>query len=912
MQSSLFIPMKQRNVFRKTKKRKSKLLWLYGICALLVLLIFMTAIIALLTGWFGTVKNDREETLPPTVNRFTCPSFSNTGFSVPSGSNDYGFVVCVDTDEDQMYYFTGQTGLQTFAKLNTSDPNNVFQDGPNLAPGGILPGGIDTVIGCVYNPVIGQFLITDWTCENLYALDKTGSSATLLSSSLSFACVRGLTLVENNTQLFGTGSQSNEVYSMDPLNGNLLQTWNFQADTMFSTIAFNAITYDSSTLEFYAIYKNEDAEINALADLGRLNFNTSTVESTCVSESYHSISSLAITEDGRYFMGSGKRDRFQLYTLSSAPTPENALVAENWILQCSDDVLNLTLGDAITIDHNFEVVGEACGTPQLFDGSDSPAGFIPIVAKRSEETSYIMHPNQEMAAELVVEGTHHIESIQPILVTNETGVQKRQIPIEPPLYPFATSSGTPIVISGGQGDYQQLSSRGPLLTDSAIQRYNTLTTSLSIQDTSVFVSVILTDIAPANCQIPFPRFHYFWWDGEADRWISVWLPTTRDRVCMAYSTTIDPLGAYSFWEFPFVGQQIDRMDFTIWGDYYLASWNDLNQPLATREANLFVFERNRILFGGGTPRVLSLPRPTIVATDGKRATAVPHRQPNNNGPRGPMNTAFPCGIWTVMTPGAINMQMCQSINFDTSMITTTESMTIIPIYNDGSAGNCTSEVACIPSGNPPLEHNPFRYEPRIAYRHFPNSGGMERFVIAITVDADGTNNAKIFIGSFIHQLNGTLTVEREMHTPNLRIDSDFVEHNWNPILELSPNNYLLLFSTGTISTNIGITQVSNFQHFAFDSQLQFMYPRFSSQGNAANNVEAEQPKRYIQSRPDKQASFAISSILRTTNTFNFWREINSQAYRSKGIAIDDCNKTATCFREFTYNVRESLPLPPSA
>jgi len=898
--------MKQRK--KQKQKQKDSVSGIFAALSIILACGVIITLIAGITSGFGTIGR---QTPLPAVNRFTCPLFSETGFSVPTGNDDFGFVVCIDTDEDEVYYFTGQSGMQTFAKLNTSDPNNVFQEGPNLAVGNTLPGGIDTVTGCIYDSNRQEFIIADWTCSNLYTMSKNASSATLLSSSLP-ACIRGLNLVDNNTRLFGIASFDNRFFELDPTNGNVVESLSFQSDTLLGTTYFRALTFDDSTNEFYVTYFNDNDSQVTTTDFGRLNLNTSMIESTCVSNSFHAIGSIAIRGDGRYFMTSGKRDNFQLYTLSGAITPVNSTEAENWSLQCEADVANLTLGYPIEIENTFTVQGQACGTPQFFDGTDFPGGFEPIVAKRSDgETSYIMHPNQESASELVVEGINHIENIQPIIeIENTTQLKKRNV--ELPFFPFAEIEATPTTTSGNPEDYLQISSRGPLVTDAAFQAYRPTTSILSIVSTTSLSSLEISSSAPLNCQVVFARFHFFWWDGEADRWISVWMPTTRDRICLASSSTTDPLGAYSYWEFPFAGQQMDRMDFTIWGDYYLASWNDLNQPMATREANLFVFERSRILFGGGTPRVLSVPRHTIVATDGKRATAVPHRQPNNNGPRGPMNTAFPCGIWSVMSSGVINMRMCQSVNFDTSMVTTTESMTIIPAYNDGSTGNCTSEEACIPSGNPPLEYNPFRYEPRIAYRYFPNYGGIERFVIAITVDADGTNNAKILVGTFLHQTNGTLSVEREMFVPDLRIDSDFTEHNWNPSLELSPTNYLLLGTSGTFSTNSGIQIIAYYLHFAFDTQLRFLFPYSSGKRAADQNTEPDLPKRYIQSRQETQTEFAVSAASIEPLNRNFWIKPLAQTYKSKGIAIDDCNATATCFRQFTYNLRQSIPLPPSA
>jgi hypothetical protein len=112
------------------------------------------------------------------------------------------------------------------------------------------------------------------------------------------------------------------------------------------------------------------------------------------------------------------------------------------------------------------------------------------------------------------------------------------------------------------------------------------------------------------------------------------------------------------WEalvYEFLGQSIINLDFAIWGDYYVACWdNDNALSVESRYANCHVLERNAAL-----PRLLSLPKHSIVQVAQLDATASPV---HGDG------SLAPCGLTVAVSPGVLSMVNCEQVNFDTSQI----------------------------------------------------------------------------------------------------------------------------------------------------------------------------------------------------------------------------------------------------
>lgn len=286
-----------------------------------------------------------------------------------------------------------------------------------------------------------------------------------------------------------------------------------------------------------------------------------------------------------------------------------------------------------------------------------------------------------------------------------------------------------------------------------MQNPNTATNLVGWYLTTTFT---LSQLTPPPCNGALGEF-VIRFDVEAQRWVIIWVAGSSN-ICFLLSNTIDPLGTYTHTAYNFAGQNIRDLQFSVWGDYYLTTWNNVNLLGALGDSKCNVWERDRFINGGGMPRVLQVPSPSIVSTDGYRATSSPLHQPPNNGPRSPVQQSFPCGIFVAMTAnsgGVLNMRMCQSINFDTSMVTTLDSRTDIGTYNDGASGTCVSETSCVTCGTS-VKINPHRYYTATAYRSFP-AKNYEKLAVAITIDSDGTSVEKIRWGEFFMNTDGSLS-----------------------------------------------------------------------------------------------------------------------------------------------------------
>ena len=223
-------------------------------------------------------------------------------------------------------------------------------------------------------------------------------------------------------------------------------------------------------------------------------------------------------------------------------------------------------------------------------------------------------------------------------------------------------------------------------------------------------------------------------------------PSTQQDVCIAISSSNGPNSTYRVFDFTFPGQNISHLDFSLWGGYYTACWLDA----ATNTSRCYIFERERIINGIATPRVISVPTLTNSVTYPYVEVHAVSQQ--HSGTAGPLITTYaPCGVFVGAFAGNGNVQyiMCQSLNFSTSSITTQEATVATGLGSwNANVGQCRAYDQCIPfwgletypNNN---QRNPFRNTVRSAYRYEP-SLGSERMALAWGFDADGIHNAKIY------------------------------------------------------------------------------------------------------------------------------------------------------------------------
>lgn len=175
-------------------------------------------------------------------------------------------------------------------------------------------------------------------------------------------------------------------------------------------------------------------------------------------------------------------------------------------------------------------------------------------------------------------------------------------------------------------------------------------------------------------------------DNDAQRFVVTAINTVGTHICMAVSTSENPLGSYRVFEFTAPSFALKHFYMSVWGDYYTACWTNNNT-----QNWCAIIERQRIL-----AYAVDMMLPRIVVTtmsmDGPDLMYFPlHQDKSERGPLINMNA--PCGVYSVLNPDSyrIDTRLCTSVDFETATLTLTSNHigvgefipfgTCIPIYN---------------------------------------------------------------------------------------------------------------------------------------------------------------------------------------------------------------------------------------
>ena len=258
-------------------------------------------------------------------------------------------------------------------------------------------------------------------------------------------------------------------------------------------------------------------------------------------------------------------------------------------------------------------------------------------------------------------------------------------------------------------------------------------------DTFLFypVETIFSGSPPCNVKSHMYEVKY---DFEADRVVFVSIASTLQDVCIAIAGGSTPGPPFNTFSFNFAGQTISHFQFSVWGDYYTSCWLDA----VTNSSKCYVFERQRILFGGGPPRVML----AITPSDWSTYPFVELHPVTlaNNSTRGDFLTTWsPCGMFigVYSVPGHIQYVRCVSVDYNLLLMTASE-VTITVAPWDASVGSCIAYDSCIPCNfyYPPIVtfHNPLRNTVRCAYRVF---GATQKLACVFQFEANGVTNSKL-------------------------------------------------------------------------------------------------------------------------------------------------------------------------
>jgi hypothetical protein len=95
------------------------------------------------------------------------------------------------------------------------------------------------------------------------------------------------------------------------------------------------------------------------------------------------------------------------------------------------------------------------------------------------------------------------------------------------------------------------------------------------------------------------------YDRFADRWyVQQRTSTNPYRLCLALSTSGDPLGTYYRWEFVIGDHMPDRPSVAFWQDAYYLAFNQLFGGITPAGAGVAALERNAMLAGSSTPTMI--------------------------------------------------------------------------------------------------------------------------------------------------------------------------------------------------------------------------------------------------------------------------------------------------------------------
>jgi len=665
--------------------------------------------------------------------------------------------------------------------------------------------------------------------------------------------------------------------------------------------------------------------------IGRINLETSVVESTCMSP-YDpiyidfDIVSLTFDIDGVAWIvfGEDASAPWIPYNIYKFTNPfETGVAAQTFNLLCTDSIVT-NIGDTTVYSNpTFTTTGIGCllGDGQIrvvnvthLENTTAPA-LLTISTKKSE----LMNGKRSQSLQNVSTCVNMQHVMHPQLNYSHTlmhDMKRRNISYTPEsIYGTTTiGGGDTFSIGTNNGGDPSVGSDIFKLPDGTqvrnfrmIQRPNDnlqlveyfnftqRPEEISIRPTLDINANIMGDCIGFDSQIALKVDH------EAQRVISVWTANSRQKLCVLNTNLL--LGDLFLYEFDFSGDSIEKMDFTIWGDYYQVCWN--NVASMNPWSKCHIIERERILNSVlGMPRIITLPDPTIVSSGAKATSYSLHREYDPADIRGPLVNNFPCGVFVSMTAnsgGQLNLKLCQSIDFDTTMVSAIDSITAIGTYDDGSSGSCPSETQCITTDNAQLDPN--RYDVSSAYQRL---GSQERLGIAITVGADGVGDSKILTGTFtIDGSMGTLTSDG-----NLQIYDPNSLDQYGPAVTFDNAGTLwLIYREFDTSSSVARTHIAfiflntiAIQRDLGNSLNQQIAVPSTAQG--ANAVRHRRPIPF----PGTQKTVAYDNpVVFCSPSTCFWKSsliphafTPLQKFGTKFFASDDCNQFATCTSTVEY------------
>lgn len=882
-----------------------------------------------------TTTTSAPTTPPPAIPTFTCP---DTQFVQTPTITDTGICIAYNSNDGGLYYWNG---ANEFRRLNIDDyPTTVpVGEGPNLAsPGGIVSGA-DYIDGCAYDPVSGEFFVSKNGQLGRHSLSNT---YTLLSNTGYDAYYIGRT---GDGRLFGLtdggGEYPSERFTLQEYNSSTGATIGSEMHINLDIVPTGVyvlgvgMAWDPFTQRMYVAFRTRSIEnpstISASgAWIARVDTSFMGIaQATCITSLPSTVTNIAFDSTGRLWTatsgtGGDKKKRttvavdWSIYVTSDGVGPMPTQMAGGFDLTC----------ESSTVDHNIEALpipsvgydigGLGCNGETiarvLVNYLPGTVGLPLLLEDRTiqETGDHIVmayHTTVMTGGEANFTNMH----IMPNNLTFSGNVpKKRAIASHPLWFSRRLQSYNDVIGSSGPTPRDQYSggvaSPGleswQMVMNPDAGPYPMLVSYT--EEESVDLSIVPT----VNCQtVQWPVQIVGRYDSVADRFVYAYVGNVGNVLCILVSDTSSALGAWSAFEFS-LGAAVDakRMDFAIWGNHYLTCYDDdaASGGVPGVHSNCLALERDRIINGGGTPRMVTLPKHSIVAFEASAATAsLLNQEPNNGGP-GAFETAFPGGVIITMAPGKMGMVAVSMIDYASMAVTSMESTTVIGTWNDGTSGSCENARACVPLPGGGVSKDPLRWEPGVAYRYFPSTGET-RMVAGITVDADGTDYAKVRWGEFILNSNGTASLlgdgmqifQHQLTVPGTP------RHTFAPAYAYTPSGILVCtYLMAGADDELGFYMAYRYLstpagEWTFNSLLTQIHGERI--GNTFESSTSFTPRHKPDIYPGEKSIFGLGWIQHTGLASNKITRLGVEIFNAteqyiaqKVFTRDECNYTATC------------------
>lgn len=752
--------------------------------------------------------------------------------------------------------YAGSYTLSTFNVSAYPETGSVPYEA-NILDGTVFPGisPSEYIYGAHYDENTEDFIVV--SSDFVYRMDPNGTVTSTMFANSDYW--KPMITSSGRLFATDYNSNYGEVFfEIDPVTGSVIgspRSFSFVASVENVVFSFGNLFWDSTTQAAYVIYEadpyNEGINYAELRrryrGLARFDVDTGECVIVCSKNntSIFSFSQFAITETGRtWFVYPNRIDSLiNLQTTEKIGASSFQTNTSTWSVECQDarvsqDLAVLPIGQGMTIMGTGcngsairdERVGYRDGfigsipahdilqrtAPNVGDSSQTVLSSDNATMQEANEMHHDMHPTMLNYTTIVLD--EPVDENDPFARPLEEGNPFFQLPPNVTLskkkrkkrntitYPNFIADALLYVndATATIGGYSMHGYSNAVVDNSGnywLLMFNNVTYNglTLIGDTT---AIDLSAIGTSNClNVMAPYQLVVRVDHEADRLLVAWVNENAGQYwhCFATTQTNDPSGMWDTFEFSITLAMgfPNRLDVAVWGDYYLVSYDTgLLTTGAQPNYGWYVLERQRMLFGGGMPRMVDLPRHSL-GTSAFVNPSLLNQDAHNGGP-GPFQTAFPCGAHVVMSAtggGVLGMVACQSVNFDTSANTVMETSLVIGTWNDGSSGSCANIRQCISlAGGPPGDNlDPLSYEPGVAFRYFPATG-ESKLAVGITIDADGTPSAaQIIWGEFTLNSTGMIYPTNGMHEYQVRntFSSTFYD-TFGPSFQYLPSGILVM------------------------------------------------------------------------------------------------------------------------